>query len=228
MPACSGRVVDIARESPDPARVLPEVTDYCRLFLLRHPELDAVCASRAVGAGPAELSRRGRQRASEWGQVLADEELHMVVAADQPHCLQPAEVLAQARGLECAADERLRDQNMGAWEGRAWDDLVAEDAQQVRAFFEGFADTTPPGGESLGKAVERVLAWWSDTAPGAMGKSIALVTAGSVLSGLVAAWLGMRLSRCLSLNLPHGGIGVVDVFGNGARLTAWNIDVVRR
>jgi len=32
----------------------------------------------------------------------------------------------------------------------------------------------------------------------------------------------MRLSRSVSLNLPHGGLGVLDCFGNGARIATWN------
>jgi hypothetical protein len=37
----------------------------------------------------------------------------------------------------------------------------------------------------------------------------------------------MRLSRCLSLNLPFGGVGVLDVFQNGVRIAGWNVDALR-
>jgi hypothetical protein len=53
-----------------------------------------------------------------------------------------------------------------------------------------------------------------------------VVAAGSILSGFTAALLGMRLSRCISLHLPHGGVGVVDVFANGVRISAWNADAL--
>jgi broad specificity phosphatase PhoE len=204
--------------------VLPEVTDFCRLLLLRHPELDPACAHVAVGAGKAELSRRGRQRAVEWNEVLSGETIDSVVAADRAHCSQPGAVLARARGLEVGLEPRLRDQHMGAWEGRPWEELVNADAARVKEFFEHFTDSAPPEGESLGQAVERALAWWTETAPQGVGKTIAVVSSGGLLSGFAAAMLGMRLSRCLSLYLPHGGIGVVDVFANGVRLTAWNLD----
>ena len=45
------------------------------------------------------------------------------------------------------------------------------------------------------------------------------------LTGFAAAMLGMRLSRCLSLNLPFGGIGILDAFQNGVRIASWNADV---
>ena len=56
---------------PEDARVLPEPTDFCRLWLFRHPELDPAHAQCAVGDGPADLTRRGR------AQVLRCAELTM-------------------------------------------------------------------------------------------------------------------------------------------------------
>ena len=75
---------------------------------------------------------------------------------------------------------------------------------------------------SQAEAVERVLQWWTATAPSVLGKNLVVVLPGSVLSGFAAAMLGMRLSRCVSLNLPHGGLGVLDVFQNGTRVGTWN------
>ncbi len=208
--------------------MLPEVTDFCRLILLRHPELDASYESVAVGAGRAELSRRGKQRVLEWIDLLEPEQLDVVVANDQPQASQPAAGLARERGLEVGLEPRLRDQDMGDWQGRPWNELVEEDPTRVKAFFEQFADTVPPNGESLGQTVEHVLEWWNEMAPDLAGKTVAVVTAGAVISGFTAAMLGMRLSRCLSFNLPHGGIGVLDVFANGARIAAWNIGALTR
>jgi broad specificity phosphatase PhoE len=70
------------------------------------------------------------------------------------------------------------------------------------------------------------MGWWNEAGKNFAGKTIAIVGPGSVLSGFTAAMLGMRLSRCISLHLPHGGVGVLDVFANGVRLSAWNIDAL--
>jgi broad specificity phosphatase PhoE len=116
---------------------------------------------------------------------------------------------------------------MGRWQGREWADVMRDEDGAVRTFFSEFGDCKAPGGESLGDAVERVLQWWTGWMPKVLGKQIVVVLPGSVLSGFAAAMLGMRLSRCLSLNLPHGGIGVLDVFQNGCRIGAWNVDALR-
>jgi broad specificity phosphatase PhoE len=208
--------------------VLPEVADFCRLVLLRHPELATSHREVAVGAGAAPLSRRGRARALEWGEVLRDVPIDRIVCCDQPQCADPAAVLGQARELAVEPEPRLRDQQMGNWQGQRWDELLRSDGERVRAFFASFAEIATPQGESLGQAVERALAWWTELAPSVAGKTLAVVAAGSILSGFTAAMLGMRLSRCISLHLPHGGVGVLDVFANGVRVSAWNVDALVR
>lgn len=206
--------------------VIESPTDFCRLWLLRHPELDAAHRERAVGAGPADLSRRGRAQVLRWLELLRPVGLASVHSGPQPQCTGPARALAEARGQDVAVDERLRDQEMGRWQGRAWSDVMRDEDAAVRTFFVEFGEARAPGGESLGDSVERMLSWWTETMPAVAGRSLAVVLPGSLLSGFTAAMLGMRLSRCLSLQLPHGGIGALDVFQNGARIASWHPDAV--
>ena len=61
----------------------------------------------------------------------------------------------------------------------------------------------------------------------ALANDVAIGGGLALLTGFTAAMLGMRLSRCVSLNLPHGGLGVLDVFQNGVRIASWNPDALR-
>ena len=140
----------------------------------------------------------------------------------QPQCREPAQALAKELGAEAKENTRLRDQDMGRWQGKTWQELMQEEGEAVATFFRDFGESKAPGGESLGQSVERVLEWWTMTAPHALAQSLVVVLPGSVLTGFAAAMLGMRLSRCVSLNLPHGGLGVLDAFQNGVRIATWN------
>ena len=223
-----GALLEVCAPAREDARVLSDPTDFCRLWLFRHPELDAAHAARAIGAGPADLSRRGRAQVLRWLEILKGTVIAEVHSSPQPQCLGPARALAESQGQEAFSDVRLRDQEMGTWQGRAWNDVMRDEDAAVRTFFSEFGDARAPSGENLGEGVERVLSWWGDTMPKVLGKSLAVVMPGSLLSGFTAAMLGMRLSRCLSLNLPHGGLGVLDVFQNGSRIASWNPDAVQR
>ena len=208
-------------------RVLAEPTDFCRLWLFRHPELDAGHSERAIGAGPADLGRRGRSQVLHWLALTKNVAVGEVHSSPQPQCLGPARAIAEAHGQEVRPDDRLRDQEMGRWQGRAWSDVMRDEDGSVRTFFSEFGEARAPGGESLGDAVERMLQWWTGTMPSVLGKTLVVVLPGSLLTGFAAAMLGMRLSRCVSLNLPHGGLGILDVFQNGVRIGSWNPDALQ-
>ena len=207
-------------------RVSEDASNFCRLWLLRHPEPEASHQELAIGAGPVDLSRRGRAQVLRWLEVLKPVSLERVASGPQPQCHGPARAIAEAHGQEAVVDARLRDQEMGQWQGRAWRDVMRDQEVQVRTFFSEFGESAPPGGETLGDAVERMLQWWTESMPQFAGKHVLAVLPGSLLSGFTAAMLGMRLSRCLSLNLPFGGVGALDVFQNGVRVASWNADAV--
>ena len=208
-------------------RVLPETVDFCRVWLFRHPELAMEHGQEAIGDGPAELSRRGRSQVLRWLEVTKPLDLAEVWSSPQPQCLGPARGLAEARQQEARVDPRLRDQHMGRWQGRAWSDVMRDEDGAVRTFFSEFGDAKAPGGESLGEAVERMLLWWTETMPTVLGKSLVVVLPGTLLSGFAAAMLGMRLTRSVTLSLPMGGMGALDVFQNGSRVATWNVDALR-
>lgn len=217
--------MEVPRPGRQDGRVLEEPNDFCRLWLLRHPELESGASEIAVGAGPADLSRRGRAQVLRWMELLKDVDVELVTSGPQPQCLDAARGLAESKKLEVKVDSRLRDQEMGQWQGRAWQDIMRDQDGPVRTFFSEFGDAAAPGGERLGETVERMLQWWQETMPNVAGKTVVVVGGGTVLTGFTAAMLGMRLSRCLSLNLPFGGIGLLDVFENGVRIAGWNADV---
>lgn len=208
-------------------RMLSEPSDFCRLWLFRHPEIDGDHAQRAVGDGPAELSRRGRSQVLRWLELAKTLAIAEVWSSPQPQCAGPARGLAEALEQEAHVDPRLRDQNMGRWQGREWSDVMRDEDGAVRTFFSEFGEATAPGGESLGTAVERMLLWWQERMKPSLGKSLVVVLPGTLLSGFAAAMLGMRLSRSVTLSLPMGGIGALDVFQNGSRVATWNVDALR-
>jgi broad specificity phosphatase PhoE len=202
--------------------VLPEVTDFCRLFLLRHPELAPQHQSRAVGSGNAGLGHRGRAQVVSWLELFADVPLAVAACSDQPQCRDAAAALAAQKGLDPQVDPRLRDQDLGRWQGRSWEAIAREDPDRLRDFFGEFGEVQAPDGESLGQSIERFLDWWQERRGEVLGRSVAVVASGAMVTGFAAAMLGMRLSRAVCLNLPHAGIGVLDVFENGARIATWN------
>ncbi|MDR2188715.1 MAG: alpha-ribazole phosphatase family protein [Azonexus sp.] len=95
-------------------------------------------------------------------------------------------------------DERLREINFGAWEGRPWADIPRH---ELDAWAADIANYTPPGGESPSQLQHRALAFIAtlDT-PEAM-----LVTHAGIIRALNAAAIGKPISACLDFSPAYGG-----------------------
>ena len=95
------------------------------------------------------VGNRGQATTVEWMKRLAEVHVDAVYASDQPQSRDPAAAIAATKGVEVQIDERLRDQELGEWQGRPWDEIAAQEPDRVRelrvfvtlpAGFQGTAD----------------------------------------------------------------------------------------
>jgi broad specificity phosphatase PhoE len=202
--------------------MLGDVGEFARLVLLRHPELDATALAQALGQQPAELSRRGRASVLQLLRDLAAIPIDGVVSSDRPQAAVVAASLAQDKGLAATQDPRLRDQSLGDWEGKAWEDLQQSDPALLKDFFGDFGLIAPPGGESLAQAVERMLEWWNEIADEAIGKTLLVVANTPILTAFAASLIGLSVRRSLALTMPPSAFGILDAYRDGAALRTWH------
>lgn len=138
-----------------------------RLFIARHGETIFNLAGRIQGNDAhTPLTQRGFAQADEMGRALA---LYLggfsaleLVASDTGRALQTLSVVCEHIELDwhqVAADPRLREINMGEWEGTYYQDLDGA----LRVDHEkGLFLTKAPGGETYVDIVKRLRAWIAD------------------------------------------------------------------
>jgi len=76
-------------------------------------------------------------------------------------CRAVAERLATHWGVALSIDDALYEIDFGAWEGREWDEIAANDPAGVAAWSADWLSVAPPGGECASDLETRVRAWWS-------------------------------------------------------------------
>jgi broad specificity phosphatase PhoE len=207
--------------------MLLEPTESARLILLRHPQLADPSREQALGRLDAELSRRGQQQCVELMRTLASVQIDEILCSPAGHCRSAADALAKDRGLSPTSVEALHDQDLGLWSGRRWDAIRENDEALLRDFFADYGLVAPPEGETLTAAVDRALEWWSDKAPICQEKTLLIILSAPLLSGFAARLLGFSLRRALALNLPAAGLGILDVFRDGAAIRTWHPNCLR-
>ncbi len=197
-----------------------------RLLVLRHGVTDHNRGGVWQGHLDTHLSGDGRDQARAAAMELAAYRPDVVVSSDLARAAQTAQVLAQVCGLAVRLDERLREVNVGAWQGMS--------AQEVEDVYPGSqaailaGQDLPRGGhgETLAEVAVRAAAAAREVAQELDDGGVAvLVTHGVASRALIGelldwdqreTWLGLAgLGNCAWAELrQHDGRW---------RLFSWNM-----
>ena len=169
------------------------------VHLLRHGDVAQMGARVVRGQLDVPLSERGvrqGERVVEWMRRHLPRP-DAIATSDLSRCVQLASLLGREHGLQPAADTRWREQSMGRWEGRTWDDVSAEEPAAVSAYWNDYWTARPSGGESLHDVQQRALAAWRELLARHAGGRVVLVTHIGVIRSLLCALLGVEGTQAL-------------------------------
>jgi broad specificity phosphatase PhoE len=181
------------------------------LFLLRHGQLVAQERRLLRGQAEAELSERGQSEQQALVRWLAAEGggLDEVYSSDLLRCRGLGEALAARLGVPLRLDARLREQHLGRFEGRDWEQLSVEYPEEVRAYWADYVHGRPPGGENLADVAQRAGEFLAQHAEGWLGRRVAVVTHAGVLRVLLCRMLSMPLGEALRFAPPTGSLSLL-------------------
>ncbi|MGQ0838065.1 histidine phosphatase family protein [Actinokineospora sp.] len=130
-----------------------------RLVLWRHGETDYNASGRMQGHLDSNLTEVGRNQARFAVPALARFSPDVVVASDLRRATDTATVFSEAIGVPLRIDKRLRETNLGLWQGKTSAEVDAE-WPGARRQWQTDSTLAPPGGESrvevAGRAAEVV------------------------------------------------------------------------
>ncbi len=171
-------------------QVLPQ-TAVTHLHLLRHGVVDTGGRRRAYGITDAPLSAEGLRQAEALIRYAADAlpRPDGILSSDLSRCTAIAAPLAERLGVPLVCTPTLREQDMGRWEWRSWEELTVADEQRVHDYWEDYVGTTPPGGESFGDMVRRITDWWGTQRPTLWGRRWVVVGHIGVIRSLLCLLL---------------------------------------
>jgi broad specificity phosphatase PhoE len=131
------------------------------LVLTRHGLTDRSIPEQHIGQRiDISINAAGRRQAETLGRRLARVRFDRVITSPLFRARETA-LLAMA-AVPAEADPRLKEMDYGAWEGRTYDEVRAEDAK-LREAWEAAPDTTHcPGGESGNQVAARVDRFLTD------------------------------------------------------------------
>ena len=141
-----------------------------RWFIARHGETVFNAAARMQGEAPhTPLTRAGFAQADEMGALLrvqlGPKPRLALWSSPAGRALQTLAVIAEHLELDwhqARIDDRLREIDIGAWGGRTYAEVLAED-DDVFDRTTGLFARRPPGGEFYDDVALRLQAWLGET-----------------------------------------------------------------
>lgn len=132
----------------------------CQVLAIRHAPLavEGLC----VGDAEVPCAVPAEEAAARMRPLLDGLAFAQVWSSPRSRCLDPARWLAAHLGATVHVDPRLREINLGVWQGRAWSDIEAADGAGLRAWMSDWIAVAPPGGERPAQLSARVAAWWNE------------------------------------------------------------------
>jgi broad specificity phosphatase PhoE len=155
-------------------RVQPSVT---HLLMLRHGQSEWNAAGRWQGHANPSLSNEGRQQASDAADRLGG--FDAIWASDLERAAHTAAIIAAALGIgPVIVDERLRETDVGEWEGLT--------TAEVEAGWPGYlaSHRRPDSFEDYDLAAARVAAALTDIAAAHPAGEVLIVSHGGVIRSL--------------------------------------------
>lgn len=180
-----------------------------RLIMLRHGQTEWNASDRMQGQIDTELSELGRRQAKDAARELVTRDAIALISSDLRRAYDTATALAEHTGLEVKRESRLRETDLGEWQGLTHVEVDAKypGARQTWRFDPTF---TPPGGENKlqvgARGVPVVRELFAERADWP-GRTIILVAHGGLIAALTAALL----------ELPHRNWPVLGGLAN----TSW-------
>ncbi|MFE0918627.1 histidine phosphatase family protein [Streptomyces nigra] len=136
------------------------------------------------------------------------------LTAPSQRCRQTAEALGREPVVE---EPKLRDMDMGRWQGRTLDEVAAGDGAGLAQWMSD-PEAAPHGGESVAQLCARIAAWM-DGLPDDAGRVVAVVEQAVARAALLHA-LGAPRQSFWRIDVPP--LSAVQLTGRSGR---WNLRI---
>lgn len=189
-----------------------------RFTLIRHGRTTWNVDGRWQGHANVGLNDEGLRQAEQLAAAFADTDATAIYSSDLSRARQTAEAIAYRANLPLLLDQRLREIDMGDWQGMNGSEVELWDGARLAAVRAGGIDVPRPGGESQRQVAERAIALLNDVLQARPDEHVLLVSHGGTIRIL--------LNHLQLLDETHGHIGNTSrsAIRYHASDTRWQLD----
>ena len=162
------------------------------IYLIRHAEAEGNLFRRAQGHWNGKVTDRGRRQIDALAERFRGVKIDAVYSSDLDRTVATAGALLRGRELELVTTPRLREINMGVWEGEPWGNITYRWPEQMYLFNNEPEKWSVPGCESFGEVQERMTKVILELAAKHEGGTIAAVSHGMAIKIFLMGAMGVH------------------------------------
>jgi broad specificity phosphatase PhoE len=127
------------------------------LVLIRHGQTDWNVEGRWQGQADPPLNETGREQARRAAEYQGQLGFTALYSSDLQRAMETAQIISAEMRLPVIPEPRLREINLGKWQGMLSADIQAQYPDEFRTWHESPLKAHPPDGEDIPKLAVRVL-----------------------------------------------------------------------
>jgi probable phosphoglycerate mutase len=182
--------------------------DKARLIVVRHGETEWNLESRRQGYLDSPLTAKGVAQGGTLGQRLAHYSFTSLYSSDLGRAYLTAKFIADFNGHDILVDKRLRERNLGIFQGLKSEEIQKAYPEEYRQHRTRGPDYIIPQGESARQQAQRNIICLEEFAKKHLGEAIVVVTHGGVLNALFRHTLSIPLEAPRRFEFMNASINV--------------------
>ena len=179
------------------------------IILIRHGETEWNSQQRMQGHSNSDLSEVGRAQIQALGELMKNESFDHIYSSDSLRTRQTAEAITQYSGHTLQFDKRIREKNLGVFEGLTSTEAKERHPEIYRLFKTAGANYVIDEGESTQQLLERALDFIEEIRLRHLQERVVMVTHGGVVRVLMKYVLGLSIDAPTRFIIKNTGIFVL-------------------
>ena len=193
-----------------------------RVIAIRHGETVWNLEGREMGQKDSPLTPKGHTQAEALADRLEHSSFSALYSSDLPRALDTAQCIADQSKIDVVTDVRLRERNMGIFEGLTIPEMREQHPDVRREYENTGGSFVIPEGESGDQRQARSVACFEELAERHSGETIVIVTHGGVLAGLLQHVLDLPFESGRSFKRSNGSLSLFVYRKPNLILETWN------